>query len=83
MKDLNYNENQIISNRQDDVISFKCELQESLQKALKEFVEEHPNWDQYRILQAAISGFLMQKGFHNRHLTRLYLGNMFSMNFKD
>jgi len=50
---------------------------------MKEFVEEHPNWDQYRILQAAIAGFLMQKGFHNRDLTRLYIGNMFSMNFKD
>ena len=63
--------------------SFKCELQENLQKAMKEFVEEHPNWDQYRILQAAIAGFLMQKGFQNRDLTRLYIGNMFSMNFKD
>ena len=83
MKDLNYNENQIISNRQDDVISFKCELQENLQKAMKEFLEEHPNWDQYRILQAAIAGFLLQKGFQNRDLTRLYVGNMFSMNFKD
>ena len=83
MKDLNYNANQIISNRQDDVISFKCELQENLQKAMKEFVEDHPNWDQYRILQAAIAGFLMQKGFQNRDLTRLYIGNMFSMNFKD
>ena len=50
---------------------------------MNEFVEKHPNWDQYRILQAAIAGFLMQKGFHSRHLTRLYLGNMFSMNFKD
>ena len=83
MKDLNYNENQIISNRQDDVISFKCELQENLQKAMKEFLEEHPNWDQYRILQAAIAGFLMQKGFQNRDLTRLYVGNMFSMSFED
>ena len=83
MKDLNYNEKQIISNRQDDVISFKCELQENLQKAMKEFLEEHPNWDQYRILQAAIAGFLMQKGFQNRDLTRLYVGNMFSMNFQD
>jgi len=26
---------------------------------------------------------LMQKGFQNRDLTRLYIGNMFSMNFKD
>ena len=83
MKDLNYNENQIISNRQDDVISFKCDLQENLQKAMKEFVEKHPNWDQYRILQAAIAGFLMQKGFQNRDLTRLYVWNMFSLNFQD
>ena len=63
--------------------SFKCELQENLQKAMKKFVEEHPHWDQYRILQAAIAGFLMQKGFQNRDLTRLYIGNMLSMNFKD
>ena len=83
MQELNYNANPIISNQGDDVISFKCELQENLQKAMKEFVEEHPNWDQYRIIQAAIAGFLMQKGFQNRDLTRLYIGNMFSMNFKD
>ena len=83
MQELNYNVNSILSNQNDEVISFKCELQENLQIALKEFVEKHPNWDQYRILQAAIAGFLMQKGFHNRNLTRLYIGNMFSMNFKD
>ena len=83
MQELNYNENPIVFNQRDEVISFKCELQESLQKAMKIFVEEHPNWDQYRILQAAIAGFLMQKGFQNRDLTRLYVGNMFSINFKD
>ena len=83
MQELNYEANSIISNQDDDVISFKCELQENLQKAMKEFVEEHPNWDQYRILQAAIAGFLMQKGFQNRDLTRLYIGNMFAMNFKE
>ena len=83
MQELNYNENPIVFNQRDEVISFKCELQESLQKAMKIFVEEHPNWDQYRILQAAIAGFLMQKGFQNRDLTRLYVGNMFSMNFEE
>ena len=83
MQKLNYDVNPIISNQDDEVISFKCELQEHLQKAMKEFVEEHPNWDQYRILQAAIAGFLIQKGFQNRNLTRLYIGNMFSMNFKN
>ena len=83
MQELNYDVDQIVLNQRDEVISFKCELQENLQEALKEFVEEHPNWDQYRILQAAIAGFLIQKGFQSRDLTRLYIGNMFSMNFKD
>ena len=83
MQELNYNVNPIISHQEDEVISFKCELQENLQKAMNKFVDEHPNWDQYRILQAAIAGFLMQKGFQNRDLTRLYIGNMFSMSFKD
>ena len=83
MQELNDDQNSKVLNHKEDVISFKCELQENLQKAMKEFVEKHPNWDQYRILQAAIAGFLMQKGFQNRDLTRLYIGNMFSMNFKD
>ena len=83
MQELNNDANPIVLNQKDEVISFKCELQENLQMAMKEFVEQHPNWDQYRIIQAAIAGFLMQKGFRNRDLTRLYIGNMFSMNFKD
>ena len=83
MQELNYDKNSKVLNHKDEVISFKCELQENLQKAMKKFVEEHPHWDQYRILQAAIAGFLMQKGFQNRDLTRLYIGNMLSMNFKD
>tara|TARA_B100000524_G_scaffold30358_1_gene15076 strand:+ start:303 stop:551 length:249 start_codon:yes stop_codon:yes gene_type:complete len=82
MQDLNYDNNQITTNK-DEIISFKCELHENLQKAMKEFVEKHPNWDQYRIIQAAIAGFLMQKGFQNRDLTRLYLGNIFSMSFEE
>ena len=83
MQEFNYDFDPTVLNQKDQVISFKCELQENLQNAMKEFVEEHPNWDQYRILQAAIAGFLMQKGFQTRDLTRLYVGNMFSMNFED
>ena len=65
----------------DEIISFKCDLHENLEKAMKNFIEEHPNWDQYRLIQAAIAGFLMQKGFSSRDITRLYIGNMFSMSF--
>ena len=83
MQELKCDANQKSVNNGDEIISFKCELQENLQKAMNKFVEEHPNWDQYRILQAAIAGFLMQKGFQNRNLTRLYIGKMFSMNFEN
>ena len=83
MQKRNCDLGQKVGNNEEQIISFNCELHENLQQAMKEFVEKHPNWDQYRILQAAIAGFLMQKGFQNRDLTRLYIGNMFSMNFDD
>ena len=83
MSNLNYDLSQKTTNEKDEIISFKCDLHENLQQAMNVFVEKHPNWDQYRILQAAIAGFLMQKGFQNRDLTRLYVGNMFSMNFEN
>ena len=83
MQDLNFDDNQKYTNNKEEIISFKCDLHGNLQQAMNKFVEDHPNWDQYRILQAAIAGFLMQKGFQNRDLTRLYIGKMFSMDFNN
>ena len=83
MEEINLEINKKCEEANNEIISFKCELQSNLQKAMSEFIEKHPNWDQYRIIQAAIAGFLMQNGFHNRNLTRLYIGNMFAMNFED
>ena len=83
MQELNTDDNQTFINKKEEIISFKFDLQGNLQEAMNKFVEEHPNWDQYRILQAAIAGFLMQKGFQTRDLTRLYIGKMFAMDFDD
>ena len=83
MQDKNFEINQKCEESNNEIISFKCELHSNLQKAMYEFIEKHPNWDQYRMIQAAIAGFLMQKGFNDRNLTRLYIGNMFSMNFEN
>ncbi len=83
MQELECDSTKMISNQKDEIISFKCELNENIQKAMNEFVDKHPNWDQYRIIQAAIAGFLMQKGFQSRDLTRLYIGKMFRMNFDN
>tara|TARA_Y100001978_G_C23313275_1_gene254882 strand:- start:151 stop:405 length:255 start_codon:yes stop_codon:yes gene_type:complete len=83
MNEINLEINDKSNENSNEIISFKCDLHENLQQAMSEFIDKHPNWDQYRIIQAAISGFLMQKGFNNRNLTRLYVGNMFAMNFEN
>ena len=61
----------------EDVISFQTEIPKPIQEAMKTFIEKHPNWDQYRLLQAALAGFLIQNGISSRLITRLYIGNMF------
>ena len=41
------------------------------------FVEEHPQWDQYLLVQAAIAGFLFQQGCKDPSVVRHYLGGLF------
>ena len=61
----------------EDIISFQTEIPKQIQQAMKVYIEKHPNWDQYRLLQAALAGFLLQNGISSRLITRLYIGNMF------
>ena len=61
----------------EDTISFQTEIPKQIQQAMNVFIEKHPNWDQYRLLQAALAGFLIQNGISSRLITRLYIGNMF------
>ena len=61
----------------EDTISFQTEIPKPIQQAMKVYIEKHPNWDQYRLLQAALAGFLIQNGISSRLITRLYIGNMF------
>ena len=61
----------------DSVVSFQTEMPLPLQQAMTRFIEGHPNWDQYRLVQAALAGFLVQNGIESREITRVYVGNMF------
>ena len=61
----------------EETISFQTEIPKQIQQAMQVFIEKHPNWDQYRLLQAALAGFLIQNGISSRLITRLYIGNMF------
>ena len=61
----------------EEIISFQTEIPKPIQQAMKVYIEKHPNWEQYRLLQAALAGFLLQQGISSRLITRLYIGNMF------
>ena len=64
----------------ESIVSFHAEVPEVLQLAMNKFIDRHPNWDQYRLIQAALSGFLVQHGVQTRSITRLYVGKMFALN---
>ena len=66
-----------ISSSEQSAVSFHSELPQPLQQAMVSFIERCPNWDQYRLVQAALAGFLIQNGVESREITRLYVGNMF------
>ena len=47
MKELNYDENSKVLNQKDEVISFKCELQENLQNSLKTYFQYRVSLNPY------------------------------------
>lgn len=59
------------------MVSLQAEVPEPLLASMRGFIEQHPNWDQYRLVQAALAGFLVQNGVQNRDVTRCYLANLF------
>ena len=82
MKDIDFMEKTSLTQsseslESEDTISFQTKIPKQIQQAMKVYIEKHPNWDQYRLLQAALAGFLIQNGISSRLITRLYIGNMF------
>ena len=57
--------------------SFQGEVPQPGQQARTQLREGHPKGDQYRLVQAALAGFLVQNGQASREITRVYVGNMF------
>lgn len=59
------------------VVSLRADVPAALLASMQAFIERHPNWDQYRLVQAALAGFLVQNGARSRGVTRCYLANLF------
>ena len=77
MQEIDFDVNQKHINNKSEKISFPIEININLQQAMNKFVEDHPNMDQYKIIQRAIAGFLIEKGFQNRELIREFLGGKY------
>jgi hypothetical protein len=63
-------------------ISLLVEIPETLNDSLAGFLDKRPEWDQDRVLSAAISLFLLQnrlpeKHSHDRYASQIYLDAVF------
>lgn len=58
-------------------VSIENQMPEDLFDAMREFIRLHPQWDQYRLMQAALAGFLFQHGAKDRAVARHYLNGLF------
>lgn len=58
-------------------VSVVNEFPEDLYDAMRHFVCTHPHWDQYRLMQVAVAGFLFQQGSRERAVARHYLDGLF------
>ena len=66
-----------ISDENESIISFIEDVPAYLNQAMKKYIDDHPNWDQHRLMQAAISGYLLEKGVTSLEMRRFYTQSMF------
>ena len=66
-----------INDQNDSIVSFIEDVPAYLNDAMRKYIDNHPNWDQHRLMQAAISGYLLEKGVTSLEMRRFYSQSMF------
>ena len=66
-----------INDQHESIVSFIEEVPVYLNEAMRKYLDDHPNWDQHRLMQAAISGYLLEKGVTSIEMRRFYSQSMF------
>ncbi len=73
-------QNSISINDQHDqnesIVSFIEDVPVYLNDAMRKYLDDHPNWDQHRLMQAAISGYLLENGVTSLEMRRFYTQSM-------
>lgn len=59
------------------MISTNIEIPENLHAAVQDYLDTHPAWDHDRVMQAALSLFLVQNGVDQPSVNSLYLDSLF------
>ncbi|MEO0430938.1 MAG: DUF2811 domain-containing protein [Cyanobacteria bacterium J06656_5] len=58
-------------------VSLMVEIPEDLHLSIQDYLEAHELWSQERMMQAALSLFLLQNGVNKPHVNSLYLDSLF------
>jgi hypothetical protein len=58
-------------------VSLMVEVPEALHLSMQDYLNTHELWSQERVMQAALSLFLMQNGVNQPHVNSLYLDSLF------
>ena len=66
-----------INDQNESIVSFIEDVPAYLNDAMRKYIDDHPNWDQHRLMQAAISGYLLEKGVTSLEIRRFYSQSMF------
>ena len=66
-----------INDQNESIVSFIEDVPAYLNDAMRKYIDDHPNWDQHRLMQAAISGYLLEKGVTSPEMRRFYSQSMF------
>ena len=66
-----------INDENESIVSFIEDVPAYINEAMRKYIDDHPNWDQHRLMQAAISGYLLGKGVTSPEMRRFYTQSMF------
>ena len=58
-------------------VSLEAEVPEALFDGMREFIRNHPQWDQYSVITSALAGFLFQNGARDTCVKDHYLAALF------
>jgi hypothetical protein len=58
-------------------VTLEAEVPEVLFVGMREFISQHPHWDQYSLISSALASFLFQNGCEDHQVTQHYLDGLF------